>query len=140
MTTQQRKTFIERQMERCRHFTGVQHEVCAVGVRYADVRDESTRPFGFPCLANYAGNATCAKLARVTREEAEAEEREWQAAHGRINACLKAIRAKHGQARGLRDEMPCPTGCGGTLRYSISGYNGHVHGACSTEGCASWMQ
>lgn len=68
------------------------------------------------------------------------EEREFEAAFARINTCLKAIREKHGKARGVRESMPCPTGCGGTLSYSIASYNGHVHGACSTEGCASWMQ
>jgi hypothetical protein len=37
-------------------------------------------------------------------------------------------------------KMPCPI-CGvGTLRYSRSSYNGHVHAQCSTETCVSWME
>lgn len=136
----ERKTFVERKMEQCRHFTGVQHDTCAAGVAYKDVRDETTRPFGFACLGAYAGNATCAKREWITREEAEAEERESEAAFERINTCLKAIREAHGTARGLQGEMPCPVKCGGLLRYSIAGVNGHVHGQCSTPGCASWMQ
>ena len=37
-------------------------------------------------------------------------------------------------------EMACPI-CGtGKLRYSRSGYNGHVHAACTTETCVRWME
>jgi hypothetical protein len=37
-------------------------------------------------------------------------------------------------------EMPCPV-CGtGKLRYSRSGYNGHVHARCSNDGCVAWME
>lgn len=68
------------------------------------------------------------------------EEAEFQAYFAKIKACLAAIREKHGKARGLADEMPCPTGCGGTLHYSIAATNGHVWGQCSTEGCAKWIQ
>lgn len=133
-------TMAERAMGRCVHFTGVQRDICEAGVKYADVRGTTTRPFGLPCIQQYANGATCDKAKWPTREEAEAEEAEFEAAYARINACLKAIRVMHGKARGLSDQMPCPTGCGGTLRYSISAYNGHVHGQCSTEKCASWMQ
>lgn len=39
-----------------------------------------------------------------------------------------------------RGNVPCPTGCGGTLRLSHSAINGHVWGACTTEDCLSWME
>lgn len=133
-------TIADRKMLECVHFNGIQHGACKAGVNYADVRDETTRPHGFPCLAQYAGNATCPKLERMSREQAEAEEAAFQAAFARVNTCRGAIKEKHGKARGIRDEMPCPMGCGGTLRYSIASYNGHIHGACSTDGCASWME
>ena len=133
-------TMVERAMNRCKHFTGIQHEVCKAGVAYKDVRDESTRPFGFPCFDSESGNATCEKREFTTRAEAEAEEVEFQAAFARVKTCRAAIVQKHGRARGLRGEMPCPVECGGTLHYSISGYNGHIHGGCTTDGCASWME
>ena len=131
---------VERIMGRCVHFTGVQHDVCHAGVRYADVRGTTTRPFGLPCIQQYANGATCSKAQWPTRDEAEAEEAQFQAAYARIRTCLKAITEKHGTARGVVDVMSCPTGCGGTLRYSIASYNGHIHGQCSTKGCATWMQ
>jgi hypothetical protein len=124
----------------CVHFNGIQHSTCKAGVEYASVRDESTRPYGFPCLTAYAGAATCEKRQLQTLEEELAEEADYEAAFKRVDACMKAIREKHGKARGLVADMPCPTGCGGTLRYSIAGYNGHIHGQCSTDGCARWMQ
>lgn len=36
--------------------------------------------------------------------------------------------------------MKCPNCKDGVLKYSRAGYNGHVHAACSTEGCAAWME
>jgi hypothetical protein len=36
--------------------------------------------------------------------------------------------------------MPCPVCKTGTLRYSRSSYNGHVHAACTTESCVRWME
>jgi hypothetical protein len=62
----QKRSFVERQMNRCKHFTGIQHEVCAAGVTYKDVRDESTRPFGFPCFADECRNAVCEKRELTT--------------------------------------------------------------------------
>jgi len=36
--------------------------------------------------------------------------------------------------------MPCPVCKTGTLRYSRSSYNGHVHAACTNESCVRWME
>lgn len=35
--------------------------------------------------------------------------------------------------------IECPK-CKGKLHLRQSGYNGHVHGQCETEGCVSWME
>lgn len=37
-------------------------------------------------------------------------------------------------------EMPCPVCKTGTLRYSRSYYNGHVHAACTVKECVGWME
>lgn len=37
-------------------------------------------------------------------------------------------------------EMACLVCKTGRLRYSRANYNGHVHAACSTEGCVRWME
>lgn len=133
---------IAQSVGRCVFFTGLQHGVCEAGVKYDDVNQR--RPGGLPCLCDIRTSeqpdAECPKRRWTTREEAEKEIADSNAAFERVNTCLKAIREKHGKARGLGGSMPCPVGCGGELRYSIAGYNGHVHGRCSTEGCASWMQ
>lgn len=127
-------------MDRCVHFTGVQHDACEAGIRYADVRDESKRPFAWPCFAKDEATTTCPLVRRPTLEEAEAEHRESEAAWARVSTARKGITDRHGQERGVRGEMPCPNACGGTLRYSIAGVGGHIHGQCSTKGCAAWME
>lgn len=61
---------------------------------------------------------------------------------------MKAHRAAkdHAKAAGLgrgnggQGEMPCPTGCGGTLRYTVANVNGHMWAACSTKSCVRWME
>ena len=40
---------------------------------------------------------------------------------------------------GGRGDIPCPV-CGGTVRYSVSAYNGHTAGVCGTDGCIRWIQ
>ena len=41
--------------------------------------------------------------------------------------------------RSAAGEIECPN-CKGRLRFSRSGYNGHVHARCSTADCVSWME
>ena len=36
--------------------------------------------------------------------------------------------------------ITCPACKTGTLRYSVAAINGHMHGACTTENCARWME
>lgn len=43
------------------------------------------------------------------------------------------------ESESLTGEIECPA-CGKSLCYSISSYNGHLWGKCSTEGCLCWMQ
>lgn len=137
---------IQRTMGECVHFTGVHNETCRAGVNYRALvgGDDFGWVTRLPCLRFLSKEMdrcnTCDKMQLPSRAEAEAQERAADEVFQRINVCLKAIRKKHGKARGLVDSMPCPNECGGTLRYSISGYNGHVHGQCSTKGCAQWMQ
>jgi len=38
-----------------------------------------------------------------------------------------------------RGSMQCPK-CGGTLRVSIAGVNGHTRGYCKTTGCLNWIE
>jgi hypothetical protein len=53
---------------------------------------------------------------------------------------LIAIKAKHGDEKGIEDEMECPICQKGIIHYSIAGNNGHVWARCSTDGCVRFVQ
>jgi hypothetical protein len=61
-------------MRTCLHFTGLLHDACGAGVAYAAVRDESVRPYGFPCFRDRPGGLPCALARFRTEDEARAEE------------------------------------------------------------------
>ena len=140
----------------CQHFNGAQHDCCSAGVNYADIGGAlDGRALRLPCLSPETFEkrrkelgyqlADCPQLRRVTREEAEKEVEE---IIGRGDRTMKAMTKAHEHAKqnglrkgnGGRGEMPCPICETGTLRYSVAGYNGHMHAQCNTEGCVSWME
>lgn len=53
---------------------------------------------------------------------------------------LGAVSSEHPERKGGRSELKCPICPEGTLRYSVAGINGHMHAACTTEGCIRWME
>lgn len=119
--------------KKCRHFTGVQNKTCKEGVAYADVRDETTRPYGFPCLDK---GGTCDKKSLLTDAEEDARDKEIAQRIASIGEARAAI-VEHGKSSG---RIPCPCCEGGTLGYSKAASNGHIHAACSTPGCVRWME
>lgn len=71
--------------DECRHFNGIQHDTCKAGVRYDAVRDESARPYRFPCLDTGKGCPdTCTARSLLTQEEHAEKEREMRAAVARM--------------------------------------------------------
>lgn len=74
----------------------------------------------------------------MTEEEIKEDEHIKQWMDGVIKARRK-INEIHGKQRGVVGHITCPL-CGGRLRYVISKYNGHVHGACEKEDCLRWME
>ena len=70
-TTNKRPTHVERIMNRCKYFTGIQHDVCGVGVPYASVRPKEGG--GLPCFKEPMCTAECPRVNFPTREEAEKE-------------------------------------------------------------------
>ena len=123
----------------CKHFTGVQHAACGAGVDYAAVTDSTQTEVGqsLPCLNR---GVPCASRAFPTSEELAAEKAAWAESFRRAAVARAAIAAKHGKSRDLVGEMACPVCATGTLHYSIASRNGHIHAACSTDGCARWME
>lgn len=54
-----------------------------------------------------------------------------------------AVRERIGTRKPTTDlvgEMLCPVCDEGTLRYSVSSYNNHLWGCCSTESCVRWVE
>lgn len=57
-----------------------------------------------------------------------------------LTSCRLDAKAKgFGIGNGGIGEIECPA-CKGRLKYSVAGYNGHLWGACATEGCLRWME
>jgi uncharacterized protein YbaR (Trm112 family) len=57
--------------------------------------------------------------------------------------CIDLIDKKHGKEipkKFILDSMKCPLCENGILCYTISDYNGHIHGKCTTEHCIQWME
>lgn len=142
-----RKDPIERRMNICEHFNGIQHGTCRAGVKYDDVRraKTDTTPFQFACFQDEAGGLTCDKAKWLTREEAEAEEAETKAMWERTS---KAMHAAHdhakaqgyGKGRAGAGFVDCPVCEKGRVYYRVAAYNGHMHASCETDGCVSWME
>lgn len=67
--------FLTREMSTCKHFDGIQHDTCLVGVSYSGLLQEGRR---LPCIPQRVGDerlqAPCSQIAYPTREEAEAEQ------------------------------------------------------------------
>jgi hypothetical protein len=69
-----REQLIQKAMNDCKHFNGVQHDCCKVGVNYEALIENGK--YRIPCL-KFAIDinrdpAICEKFAAMTREEAEA--------------------------------------------------------------------
>jgi hypothetical protein len=123
----------------CRHFNGVQNKTCSAGVAYESIRDGDGQRASFatrPCFAG-EGRIPCNLRSFKTGEEVEAEIAETDHLLAKVSGARAAIVAS-GQPHGA---IACPV-CGtpDALRFSVSPYNGHVHAACATAGCVSWME
>lgn len=143
----QRERSILRIMSTCTNFTGVQHETCKAGVSYHDQFGSGTGCFAnIPCThkPDEVIEKTCPKVQYPSREEADTEQDERDE---RSRKSMIAIHAAHddakskglGKKNGGTGEVKCPLCEGGMIRYSVAGYNGHMHAAC-TNGCVSWME
>jgi hypothetical protein len=146
----------------CKHFRSMgMHDTCELGIKYADVRKDHepiayqnngrgtvyTSVRSLPCIAtSNLGGATCDKCELPTAEEQEADEREIRELMGRTVKARAAIVASLGGPwrrgmKGSAGEIDCPVcGAAKSLRFTRSGYNGHIHAACKTDNCVSWME
>lgn len=139
----------DRERTTCVHFTGIgfmgkDSGMCKVGVPYDQFADSTGKLFGnIPCT-NTAIDS-CRFREFPTEEQVQADRlRDEQ----RMENFAKAHKAAKDHAKSLglgrghggRGSIDCPVCVIGTLRYSVAGVNGHMHGSCTTEGCMSWME
>jgi len=141
------KSLEEQIAGRCSHFNGIRDENCAcnAGVVYATVKHKEIKGLaGFPCFREGQG-VTCWKRHFPTKEEVAAEVAEHEQRWERLKLGMVAAREdaeKRGFKKGNsgRGHIACPVCKSGELHYSVAGYNGHMHGRCTTDKCISWMQ
>lgn len=76
----------------------------------------------------------------ASSEEVAATRQKLEEAFAHMIEARSRILLAAGGARGVQGSVKCPACDTGHLRFSIAGVNGHVHAACSTSGCLSWME
>lgn len=86
--------------------------------------------------------ATCDKFEASDIEDEIAWDRAVEESDRRMGLALPIVAKVKKEYKGMDwcGVVLCPTGCGGVLRLSHAGLNGHVWGQCSTNGCLSWME
>lgn len=131
----------------CKHYNGYMNKTCKKGVCYDSLAGDSPGILRrLPCLADNTTEIECPHRALPTREELEQFDREMQERVAFMNvaysSCVKDALANGFDPKagdGAQGTIECPK-CHKTLRYTISGYNGHLWGVCLTPGCLRWME
>lgn len=130
----------------CKHYRGMSGKTqCEAGVEFASLPNRGTKEFtkSCPCFGPDQ-SGTCEKAEYPTAEEMAAEDREIEERCINLGKARRAIVEHLGGpwTKGTpvgAGEIDCPV-CGKTLKFTRSGYNGHIHARCETDGCVSWME
>lgn len=132
----------------CKHYRAMAyHKTCNVGVVYGDLQHAGTKEFhdACPCFGPQ-NNGECASKLYPTLKEMEAEDKQIAEMFVHMATARLAIVDSLGGPwkRGMpgsAGSVDCPK-CNGekTLRFTRSGYNGHIHASCTTEKCLGWME
>lgn len=130
----------------CKHYRAMfNNETCKAGVAFivfTGLKFEDR-----PCfMRSGVKPCGCDKQEFPTPQEIAAEDAEFEKLFQRTDTARKAI-VKHlggPWKRGMKGSagtIDCPI-CEAkeSLRFTRSGYNGHIHAACTTENCVSWME
>ncbi len=124
----------DRRLCTCVHFNGIQNKECRAGLTY---------PRPLPCMAPFSPDMiqpSCPKFEAITLEQIKKEDEEHEIRSRQIDKARKAIVDATKGKRGIGGEMLCPVCEKGDLRYTVSGYNGHIHAGCTMENCVRWME
>lgn len=126
---------------KCKHFTGIQNDACAKGVVYKHVRDETIRPYRWPCFRDEGATTTCAGAEFPTEDKVKARIDEIEESGRKIGIARKVIVAETKGKRGVGGVIDCPAcNAKASLHFSVERCNGHIHARCATAGCVSWME
>lgn len=130
----------------CKHRTPFtdEHKTCKVDVDFHQFENKPRNHLDIkmmPCLGGSAeAISRCDKYEVWTDEELAAQEAAHEARWERMKIIRKVI-VEMVESTGVRaGAMPCPACKSGTVRYTQAVCKDHVHAACSTKGCASWME
>jgi len=136
---------MSRHSEFCKHYRAMsEHTTCKKGVAYDDFKGLKFEQQ--PCFEkDGVAPPGCALAEFPTAEEREERRKEIMAQFAKMATARNAIVEhlggpwKRGTA-GAAGTIKCPVCSEGALRFTRAGYNGHIHAACSTAGCVSWME
>jgi hypothetical protein len=118
----------------CRHRTAFanDHKQCRCGIDF--------RQWGVPIRACVGESKDCERYSPMSKLEWFQREQEHNARFARVGQIRKAI-VEHFEASGEScGQITCPCCEGGSVSYSRSSYNGHIHARCSTPNCANWVE
>lgn len=79
------------------------------------------------------------RKAEEAQAKAAAFEAEFDAFIENLTKVRPAIVKAHKDTGAWGGNVGCPK-CGKNLRWSMAQCNGHIHAACETKGCVSWME
>lgn len=134
-----------RATEFCKHYRAMSdHKTCEKGVAYDDFKGLKFEQR--PCFERRGVAPPGCPLAEFpTKEEREERDRRDAEMFSNMATARQAIVEHLGGPwkRGMEGSsgtIKCPVCADGTLRFSRSGYNGHIHAGCSTDGCVRWME
>lgn len=121
-----------------------EHKTCEIGISYEKFNGVGSK---CPCFSQQESPPVpCEHAVYPTAEEIAARDAEFAARSEKVGAARKAIEASIGHPwkngmLGVSGTVNCPA-CNGkaTLRFSRSGYNGHIAAACTTPDCVRWME
>lgn len=130
----------------CKHYSGMNGKTeCDAGVTFATLPHYGTGEF-FPTCPCFGPRGGCERAVYPTPEELASAEKEMEKRFAAIGKARAAIVAHLGGPWKKGDsvaygKIDCPA-CGQALAltFSRSGYNGHIHAQCSTDGCVAWME
>jgi hypothetical protein len=131
----------------CKHYRGMhEKDWCEAGVVFKELSCYGKDGFFDICPCFGPSGSKCDKAEYPTAEEMAAHDAEMKALFERIGKARTAIVEHLGGpwkrgTPGANGKIDCPI-CGGreSLAFSRAGYNGHIHAACATEDCVSWME